>query len=277
MSDIFICYSRTDTAFATKLVKHLRAEGWSVFMDVDTRVGQPYNVVIEEELDAARAAIVLWSAASRKSHDVFDEARTARDRNILFPALIESVKPPLGFGHSQTANLVGWKGEAKHSGLEQLLEGLRLHLNTAKRNPPEATSRPVEPVAATLLDAAGTAASVPRQRVEPIAAAALEAAQSGASKTRPPAPGQKTFRDKLKSGGEGPLMVVIPAGRFLMGSPPEEPERSDDEGPQHEVRIAEPFAMGVYAVTFEEYDRYCEATKRRKTRRSRLGPRQTGR
>ena len=84
------------------------------------------------------------------------------------------------------------------------------------------------------------------------------------SKTRPPAPGQKTFLDKLKSGGEGPLMVVIPAGRFLMGSPPEEPERSDDEGPQHEVRIAEPFAMGVYALTFEEYDRYCEATKREK-------------
>ena len=49
-------------------------------------------------------------------------------------------------------------------------------------------------------------------------------------------PPSQTFRDKLKIGGDAPLMVVIPAGRFLMGSPPDEPERSDDEGPQHEVR-----------------------------------------
>ena len=59
-------------------------------------------------------------------------------------------------------------------------------------------------------------------------------------------------------------MVVIPAGRFLMGSPADEPERSDDEGPQHEVRIAAPFAMGVYAVTFEDYERFCDDTTRGK-------------
>jgi formylglycine-generating enzyme required for sulfatase activity len=76
-----------------------------------------------------------------------------------------------------------------------------------------------------------------------------------------PAPGE-TFRDQLKSGGEGPLMVVIPAGRYLMGSPANEPERSDDDGPQHEVNIAKPFAMGVYAVTFDEYDRFCDSRKR---------------
>ncbi len=32
-------------------------------------------------------------------------------------------------------------------------------------------------------------------------------------------------------------MVPIPAGTFLMGSPPDEPGRSDDEGPQHEVKL----------------------------------------
>jgi formylglycine-generating enzyme required for sulfatase activity len=59
-------------------------------------------------------------------------------------------------------------------------------------------------------------------------------------------------------------MVVIPAGRFLMGSPPEEPERRDSEGPPHEVRIAEPFAMGVYTVTFDDYDRFCDSNKQAK-------------
>jgi formylglycine-generating enzyme required for sulfatase activity len=53
-------------------------------------------------------------------------------------------------------------------------------------------------------------------------------------------------------------MVVIPYGRFLMGSPPSEPSRDSDEH-QHEVAIA-PFAIGKYEITFEEYDRFVKAT-----------------
>ena len=53
---------------------------------------------------------------------------------------------------------------------------------------------------------------------------------------------------------ECPEMVVVPAGSFMMGSPPDEEWRYDDEGPQHRVTIAEPFAVGVYEVTFREWD-----------------------
>ena len=63
----------------------------------------------------------------------------------------------------------------------------------------------------------------------------------------------------MKSGGLGPEMVVIPAGSFLMGSPPGEPERSDFQGPQHFVTFAKPFTIGRYAVTFEEYERFRRA------------------
>jgi formylglycine-generating enzyme required for sulfatase activity len=52
----------------------------------------------------------------------------------------------------------------------------------------------------------------------------------------------------------GPEMVAVPAGRFMMGSPPDEPERRDGEGPQHEVTISKRFAIGRFAVTFEEWD-----------------------
>jgi formylglycine-generating enzyme required for sulfatase activity len=53
-----------------------------------------------------------------------------------------------------------------------------------------------------------------------------------------------------------PEMVMIPAGRFLMGSPPGEKRAlgpTISEWPQHEVTIARPFAVGRFAVTKEEY------------------------
>jgi formylglycine-generating enzyme required for sulfatase activity len=50
-----------------------------------------------------------------------------------------------------------------------------------------------------------------------------------------------------------PEMVVIPAGRFLMGAPAHEPERMPREGPQHWVQVPT-FELGRYAVTFDEWD-----------------------
>jgi formylglycine-generating enzyme required for sulfatase activity len=53
-------------------------------------------------------------------------------------------------------------------------------------------------------------------------------------------------------------MVAIPAGRFLMGSPPGEAGRKDDEGPQHPVEIR-PFWMGKCEVTWDEFDLFWKA------------------
>ena len=49
-------------------------------------------------------------------------------------------------------------------------------------------------------------------------------------------------------------MVVVPAGSFTMGSPASEEGRDADEGRQHRVTIAAPFAVGKYEVTFAEWD-----------------------
>ena len=48
--------------------------------------------------------------------------------------------------------------------------------------------------------------------------------------------------------GESLRLIQIPAGDFLMGSPANEPERSDEEGPQHRVRLGG-FLLGQTPVT----------------------------
>jgi formylglycine-generating enzyme required for sulfatase activity len=49
-------------------------------------------------------------------------------------------------------------------------------------------------------------------------------------------------------------MVVVPAGSFIMGSPDSETDRARYEEPQHRVTFTRQFAVGKFAVTFEEWD-----------------------
>jgi len=60
-----------------------------------------------------------------------------------------------------------------------------------------------------------------------------------------------------------PEMVVVPAGSFLMGSPESEEGRNKGEGPQHEVTIPQPFAVGQFAVTRAQFEAFVSATGHR--------------
>jgi formylglycine-generating enzyme required for sulfatase activity/tetratricopeptide (TPR) repeat protein len=51
----------------------------------------------------------------------------------------------------------------------------------------------------------------------------------------------------------GMKFVLIPAGKFLMGSPDSEEGREEDEGPQHEVELTHPFYLGIHPVTQKQY------------------------
>jgi formylglycine-generating enzyme required for sulfatase activity/tetratricopeptide (TPR) repeat protein len=52
----------------------------------------------------------------------------------------------------------------------------------------------------------------------------------------------------------GMKLAWIPAGKFRMGSPPDEKGRMRDEGPPHEVEITQSFYLGVTVVTQAEYE-----------------------
>jgi formylglycine-generating enzyme required for sulfatase activity len=60
-----------------------------------------------------------------------------------------------------------------------------------------------------------------------------------------------SFRECAK---DCPEMIVVPAGEFMMGSPANENGRYGNEGPQHKVIFARPFAVSKFEVTFEQWD-----------------------
>ena len=56
-----------------------------------------------------------------------------------------------------------------------------------------------------------------------------------------------------------PVMVAIPAGKFVMGSPAHEEGRFDAEGPQHVVSVRA-FAMGKFDVTSKQFLLFLSST-----------------
>ncbi len=94
-----------------------------------------------------------------------------------------------------------------------------------------------------------------RAQAEALVALAEEAERKAEAEAKRRKVGE-VFRDCA----ECPQMVVVPAGSYRMGSPSNEEGRYDDEGPVHEVRIGEPFAVGVYEVTRGQWSAFVEET-----------------
>jgi formylglycine-generating enzyme required for sulfatase activity/serine/threonine protein phosphatase PrpC len=69
------------------------------------------------------------------------------------------------------------------------------------------------------------------------------------------------FRDRLKSGSNGPTMIKVQAGKYRMGGP--SVIISSDEVPRREVTVSS-FMVSVYEITYAEYDRFATATGRTK-------------
>ncbi len=66
--------------------------------------------------------------------------------------------------------------------------------------------------------------------------------------------------DRLRGGGGGPMMVKLPSGSFMMGSPPHLPYA--EERPQLEVTL-QAFSISKNEITFTEYQKFTRATNRR--------------
>jgi len=128
MTDIFISYASEDRSRIEPLAKALEDQGWSVFWDRTIPAGKTWRQVIGHALETARSVIVAWSKSSVDSSWVQEEADRGRERNILIPVLIDNVKPPLGFGAIQAADLIGWEPTQSSPEFENLISDLSVIL-----------------------------------------------------------------------------------------------------------------------------------------------------
>jgi formylglycine-generating enzyme required for sulfatase activity len=67
------------------------------------------------------------------------------------------------------------------------------------------------------------------------------------------------FTEKIPGTSLSFEMVAIPGGRFMMGSPKNEPLRKPDEGPVHAVKLSR-FFMAKVEVSWDEYLEFFKAT-----------------
>lgn len=75
-----------------------------------------------------------------------------------------------------------------------------------------------------------------------------------------------TFFNQLRDGERGPEMVIVPAGRFTMGS-----KLDSRSMPERRVRIPQAFAISRFEITFADYDKFAEATGRERPDDERWG------
>jgi len=68
------------------------------------------------------------------------------------------------------------------------------------------------------------------------------------------------IQDTLTNGNLAPKLAIIPVGVNRLGT--DDQARPENERPSYLVNIKEPFALGVYEITFAEYDLYCQDSGR---------------
>ena len=151
MTDIFISYAREDEPRIKDLVHALEEHGRSVFWDRRIPTGKSWQSYIGQALGDAKCVIVAWSHNSITSDWVIEEANDAKERGILVPILLDSVKPPLGFRGIQAADLTDWKPGYSSPHFDQLIQDIAGALGAKRPDepaPPKAKpseTRPQEP------------------------------------------------------------------------------------------------------------------------------------
>jgi formylglycine-generating enzyme required for sulfatase activity len=258
---VFISYSHADSEWLKRLqimLAPLRRQGMlDVWEDTRIQVGQVWKAEIEKALERAKVAVLLVSPDFLASDFIAKhelppllEAARKQGTTILWVPLRHSLYRVTDIARYQAAYDPGTPlstltAARQDAALVRIAEALIAIESSPSSIPPPKTQEPVRPDRVVL---------PPVKYIHGWLAERVQALQQQTAR----ALGLSVeFRDDLESGGQGPVMVVIPAGRFLMGSPEGELERRVAER-QHEAQVAV-FAIGKYAVTVGQFKRFVEA------------------
>lgn len=113
-----------------------------VWWDAALRSGETFDEVIEKELRAAKAVVVLWSPRSVASRWVRAEATLADRFNKLVPVIIETCNLPIIFELTHAADLADWTGNEADSRWETLIDDLRRLVSPPEEVSPRPTVTP---------------------------------------------------------------------------------------------------------------------------------------
>jgi hypothetical protein len=142
MAKLFISYASDDRNFVDGLAAALGLAGHDVWFDRDLNAGS-FRDQIVAQLTQADVAIVVWSARSKQSRYVIDEAERAVARGVSLPVRIDDSDLPLGFGGLQTFNLSSWSGQADDPKFMVILD----QIDKILKNPTPLHARPAVPFA----------------------------------------------------------------------------------------------------------------------------------
>lgn len=124
MARVFISYCRSDRELIRKVAADLEAAGHQVWWDTQLVSGTAFRDVIDRELDAADAVIVIWTPSSNRSSWVVAEADHAMRLGKLIPMVAKGIEAwqipkPYGTLHAGLAT----DQEQVLSGVQGFLDG----------------------------------------------------------------------------------------------------------------------------------------------------------
>ncbi|PKB25270.1 putative ATPase [Novosphingobium kunmingense] len=146
MPEVFISYNRQDQAHARLFAEGLASEGFDVWWDATLRTGDNWDAITEQSLNEAEAVVVLWSPRSVSSRWVRSEAAVALRNGTLIPLMIEDCLRPVMFELTQSANLIGWRGDRRDRVWRDLVEDIRRHLTQRRGTPASAAPVAIAPL-----------------------------------------------------------------------------------------------------------------------------------
>src|SRR5215831_6062519 len=131
MADFFISYPKARRALTERVARDLEAAGLSVWWDTRIRLGEGFRNQIDDQLNACKAAIVIWTPESIKSDWVIAEADDARQQRKLINTHVTDLSPsqiPKPFNQMHSVELT------RH---DIIVDAVRRHVSPEQPQTPE--------------------------------------------------------------------------------------------------------------------------------------------